>query len=149
MPCGCLVCVICNSNSFHSFIFKLCLIYCSYIENMHLLFCIHFMIFFFIIWGLELRHFFCKMCRGCLVCIICNSKSLHFLLFKLCIMIIHTRKYMTVHLQFCANLINIFLYFRSVELKIFYPSEMLRGCLVCVICDSSSFHSFIFKLNML
>ena len=33
--------------------------------------------------------------------------------------------------------------------QIFYPFEMLRGCLVCVICDSSSFHSFIFKLNML
>ena len=26
---------------------------------------------------------------------------------------------------------------------------MLRGCLVCVICNSSSFHSFVFKLSIL
>ena len=39
-----------------------------------------------------------------------------------------------------------FLIFRAVELRHFFPSEMLRECLVCVICNSSSFHSFIFKL---
>ena len=50
-----------------------------------------------------------------------------------------------LHLLFCAHLIliNILLFFRSVELTwILYPLEMLRGCLVCVKCDSSSFHSF-------
>ena len=31
----------------------------------------------------------------------------------------------------------------------FYPPKMLRGCLVCVICDSSSFRSFIFKIKTL
>ena len=41
----------------------------------------------------------------------------------------------------CANLINIFLFLGLLNL-----AEMFRGCLVCVICNSSSFHSFIFKL---
>ena len=31
----------------------------------------------------------------------------------------------------------------------FFPFEMLRGCPVSVICNSSSFHFFIFKLCML
>ena len=39
-----------------------------------------------------------------------------------------------------------FLIFRGVELRHIFPSEMLRGYLVCVICNSNSFHSFIFKL---
>ena len=42
-----------------------------------------------------------------------------------------------------------FLIFRAVDFRHFFPSEMLRGCLVCVICNSSSFHSFIFKLCMM
>ena len=37
-----------------------------------------------------------------------------------------------MHLLFCAHLINIFFYFGLLNLDIF-PSEMLRGCLVCVI----------------
>ena len=51
-----------------------------------------------------------------------------------------------VHLLFCARLKDIFTFFTGVELKTFFPSEMLRGCLVCVICNSNSFHFFIFKL---
>ena len=54
-----------------------------------------------------------------------------------------------VHLLFCAHLINIFLFLTGVELRHFFPSEMLRGCLVCVICNSSSYHSFIFKLYIM
>ena len=30
-----------------------------------------------------------------------------------------------------------------------FPSKMLRWCLVCVICNSNIFHSFIFKLYIL
>ena len=37
------------------------------------------------------------------------------------------------------------LVFKGVELRHF-SSEMRRGCQVCVICNSNSFHSFIFKL---
>ena len=51
-----------------------------------------------------------------------------------------------VHLLFCAHLIYIFSFFTGVELRHFFPSEMRTGCLVCVICNSNSFHSFIFKL---
>ena len=29
------------------------------------------------------------------------------------------------------------------------PSEMRNGCLVCVICNSNSFHSLIFKLSII
>ena len=41
-----------------------------------------------------------------------------------------------VHLLYCAHLINIFLFLRGVELRHFCPSEMPRGCLVSVICNS-------------
>ena len=52
---------------------------CSFIEDVHLLFDTHFMIFVFI-----LGFFFCKMLRGCLVCVICNSQQFSFLnIFKL------------------------------------------------------------------
>ena len=50
-----------------------------------------------------------------------------------------------VHLLFCAHLINIFLFLWVLNLDIF-PSEMHRGCLVCVICNSNSFHFFLFNL---
>ena len=38
---GCIVCVICNSKSFHSSIFKLLHNDCSYIEHVHLPLCAH------------------------------------------------------------------------------------------------------------
>ena len=53
-----------------------------------------------------------------------------------------------VHLPFCAHLINIFSFLTVVE-QSFFLSEMLRGCLVCVICNSNSIHSFIFKLCLM
>ena len=78
---------------FHLFIFNL---YndCSHIEDMHLLFYAHFMIFFSF-WGAELRLFPFKMIRWRLVCVICNSNSFHSAIFKLCIMIVHTLKLCT------------------------------------------------------
>ena len=53
-----------------------------------------------------------------------------------------------VQLSFCAHLINIFPFLTGVELRHFVPSEMPRGGggPVCVICNSNSIHSFIFKL---
>ena len=74
---------------------------------------------------------------------ICNSKSFHSLIFKLCIMIDHT---LDMCLSFLCKFDKHFLIFRAVELRHFFPSEMLSECLVCVICNSSSFHSFIFTL---
>ena len=107
---------------------------------MHLLFYVLFFIFRGV---LNLDIFSFEMLRWFLVCVICNSKSFHSIIFKLCIMIVHS---LNVCLSFSVqNLINIFLVLGLSNLNIF-PSKMLRGCLVCVICNSSSFHSFIFKL---
>ena len=61
-------------------------------------------------------------------------------------MIVHT---LNMCLPFLCKFDNHFLIFRAVELKTFFPSEMVRGCLVYVICISSSFHSLIVHtLNM-
>ena len=51
-----------------------------------------------------------------------------------------------VHLLFCAHFINSFSFFGDVELKTFFLSKMFRWCVVCVICNSNSFHSFLLKL---
>ena len=64
---------------------------CSYIEHVHLLFCAHLLNIFLFLAGVELRHFFsAEMRRGSLVRVICNSDSFHSVVFKLCIIIIHT-----------------------------------------------------------
>ena len=86
---GYLVCVKYNSNSFHSFILTLNN-NCSHIENVHLLFCTYLMILYSSLGLLNLDSFFRKMLRGCLVCVICNAKKFHSLIFKLCIIIVHT-----------------------------------------------------------
>ena len=81
---------------------------------------------------------------GCLVCVICNSNRFHSFIFKLCLMVVHTLKMCTS--PFCAHLINIFSFLRVLNLDIF-PSRMHRGgSQVCEICNSNSFHSFVFKL---
>ena len=51
---GCLICVICNSKSFHSFLFKLCIMLVLILKI-----CAHFMNIFSFLRGVELRHFFC------------------------------------------------------------------------------------------
>ena len=120
---GCLVCVSVTSQI--SFLFIQTLHNdCSHIEDVHLLFLCTFHEYFHIFIGLlNLDIFPSKMRRWYLVSHIEDE-----------------------HLLFCAHLIkkkNLIL--RGVELRHF-PSEMLRECLVCVICNSYSFHSFIFKL---
>ena len=79
-----LVCAICNSTSFHSFILKVCII-----EGVHLIFCAHFMIIFTFLGVLN------YIFRWCLVCVICNSNSFHSFILKLCIMIVHAFKMCT------------------------------------------------------
>ena len=62
---GCQVCVICNSNSFHSFNYIQTLHNdCSHIENVHLLFFAHFINSLTFFTGFELRHFFHPKCIG-------------------------------------------------------------------------------------
>ena len=51
----------------------------------------------------------------------------------------------SIHPPFLWTFDKCYLILRAVELRQF-PYEMLRGYLVCVICNSSSFHSSIFIL---
>ena len=98
-------------------------------------------IFFSFLGVLNLDLFSLEMLRWFLVWVISNSKSFQSLIFKLCIVIVHT---LNMCLPFLCKFDNYFQTFRAVELRHF-PSEMLM-CLVCLICNSSSFHSFIFNL---
>ena len=60
---GCLICVICKSKGFYSFIFKTLHDYCSHIEDVHLLI-VHVSYFFSFLTGVELRHVFHPKCLG-------------------------------------------------------------------------------------
>ena len=141
---GCLVCVICNSKSFHFLIFKLCIII-AHTLKMCTSYFVHIWSIFSCFWGvLNFDIFPSAALLGCLVYVICNSKSFLFFLFKLCIRIVHTLKMCTYYFMHISEIFFSFL--RGVELRHFFPSEMLRGCLVCVICNSNRFHSLIFKL---
>ena len=116
---------------------------CSHIKDVHLLF-VHISWFFLHFFGLELRYFLSKMLRGCLISVFCNSNSFHSLIFKLFIMIVGT-------LNMCSSyFVHIwsFFFLGLLDLDILFI-QMLRGCLVCVICNSSSFYAFIFKLCIL
>ena len=81
---GCLVCVICNSERFHSFIFKLCIMFIHTLKMCTFFFCAHFMNIFSYLRCVELRHFQSNMLRWCLVCVICNSNTFHSFTFKHC-----------------------------------------------------------------
>ena len=79
----CPVCVICNSNSCQSFMFKFLHNHCSRIEDVNLSFCAHLINNFLFLKDVELRHFSIRNAKGCLVCVICNSISFHSFIFKL------------------------------------------------------------------
>ena len=143
---GCLVCAICNSNSIHSFIFKLCIMIVHTLKMCTLYFIHISWIFFYFFGVLNIDIFSLEKLRWFLFCVICNSKSFHSLLFKLCIMIVHT---LNMCLPFLCKFYKHFLIFWAVELRNFIPPEILMGCLVCVICNSSSFHSFTFKRSIM
>ena len=132
----CLVCVICYSNTFHSFIFKLCIM----IVHTLSLFCAHLIIFsqFWRVLNLEL--FSLRNGLGCIVCVICNSNSFHSFIWKLCMMI---------RLKMCisdfAHVSRIFCFMFGVLNLGIFTFKMLRWCLVCGISNSYSFHIFIIQ----
>ena len=64
--------------------------------------------FFLIFKGVGLRHFPSEMHIGCLVCVICNSKTLHFFLLMLCIVIVHILKMCTYILCTVHDFFHIF-----------------------------------------
>ena len=102
-------------------------------------------IFVFIFRDLEHRHFLFKMLRWCLVCVFCNSKSFHSLVIKRCIMSYHTMNICTFYFVYIDKY---FLMFRAVELSHCFHLKFL-GVSGCLICNSSSFHSFIFNFSIM
>ena len=85
-----------------------------------------------------------EMLRGCLVCLIWNSSSFHFFIFKLCTLWLFA--HWTCAPYILCTFDNIFW---SVELKHYYVNTtfgVLTLCNLFVICNSNRSHSFIFKL---
>ena len=141
---GCLAFVICNSVSIHS-------LYSNLTQRLFthwkcappILWTFH--KFILIFWHvLNLDIFPPERLRGCLVCVICNSNSVHSFIFKLYIMIVHTLKMWT---SYFVRLFHCFFSFLTgVESRHFphlsvHPQHFW-GCQVCVICNSKSFNSF-------
>ena len=122
---------------------------CSHIEDVHYLFCACFVFFFFFSFlkGDELRHLVVRNTLG--VPSLCNLLLQKFLFLFIQTLPNDCSHIEDVHLLFCACFIISFLFLRGVELKTFFTSKMLRGFLVCVICNSNSIHSFIFILYMM
>ena len=83
---------------------------------------------------------------GCLVCVICNSKSFLSFLFKLCIIIVHILKICTCYFVHISWMFALF--WGVLNLDVFL-SKMLSWSLVCVFCNSSSCQSFILKLYIM
>ena len=88
---------------------------------------------------LSIRLFIRKL-LGCLVCVICSSKSFHFFLLKLCIMIVHILKTCTYYFAHISRLF--FLFFWGLLNSDIFSLKMLRGDLVCEICKFKSFIPF-------
>ena len=65
------------------------------------------------------------MLRWCSICVICNSNSFHFFIFKLGIMIVHTLKMCISHL--CT--FDIFSFLTSVELRHVFHLKYVGGVL--------------------
>ena len=136
---GCLVCVICNSYSSHSCMFILYLMIVHTLK-MRLLFCAHF-IFSNFLRVLNLDIFSIIKAKG--VPRLCNLKLQQYSILYIQTLHNDCSHIEDAHLLFCARFIT---FLTGVELRLFFPSVMLRGCLVCVICNSNSIHYFIFKL---
>ena len=139
MLSGCLVCVICNSNSIQTLHN-----YCLHIEDLYFPFCAHLMDIFSNFWGVfHIDIFPSEMPSKC------NQELQEYSSFYIQTLHNSCSHIEDVHLLFYAHFTNIFFIFGVLNLD-FFSLEMLRWFLVCVICNSSSFHSFIFKLcNMI
>ena len=109
---GCLVCVICNSKSFLSFLFKFCILI-VHIFKVCTFYFVHTSQLFFSFLG----DFPSKMLRDSLVYVIRNSKSFHYFLFQLCIMVFNILKMSTFYFLHISRLY--FLFLRGAELRHF------------------------------
>ena len=93
MLSGCLVCVICDTSSFHSSIFKTLYVMIALTLNM----CAPYILCTFDnilgLLNLDIITFTSSLeCLHCFLCVICNSNRFHSFIFKLCILIVHTLK---------------------------------------------------------
>ena len=93
----CLVCVICtcNSNSFHSFIIKLCIMIAHTLKMCTSSRALPILCTTGIFWGMLNTSLPPFGCLHCVICVKSASQSFHSFIFKLCIMIIHTLKMYT------------------------------------------------------
>ena len=91
----CLVCVICNSKSFHSFLFKHCIVIVHMLKMCTSYFVYILWFFSYFLGVLKFDMFSVQNGYSCLVCVICNYNSIHSFIFKLCIMFVHTLKMCT------------------------------------------------------
>ena len=67
-------------------------------------------------WVLNLDIFPSEMLRGCLVFVICNSNSIQYFIFKLCLMVVHTLKMCTFYF---VQISFFFTFLTDVELRHF------------------------------
>ena len=92
MLMGCLICVICDSSSFHSFIFKLNMLWLlTHWTCVHPVFWAYLIIFL----GLLNLDIITSTPLLDYLCLICNSNRFHSFIFKFCIMIVNTLKMCT------------------------------------------------------
>ena len=117
---GCVVCVICNSNSFHSFIFIL------YIMIVHTLkmctsYFVH-VLYFFSLFGRVLNLDIFSIRNAKEVPSLCNLLLQQYSLLYIQTLHNDCSHIEDVHFSFCAHLINIFPLLTDVELRHFFPS---------------------------
>ena len=96
--------------------------------------------------GVERRNFSSEMLKECLVCVFWNSYSIHSF-----IRVLNFALWLFKHWRWSPPILCTFhKYFFSIfqghELRQFFLYEMLKWCLVCVICNFNCLHSSIFKL---
>ena len=72
----------------------------------------------------------------------CHSVRPQHFCFHYFIFILYCSHIADVHFLFCAHFMNIFSFLWGADLRHFFLVKMLQWCLVCVIYNSNSFHSF-------
>ena len=124
---GCLVCAICNSNSFCSFIFKLCVMIVHILKICTFYFVHNLWIFSHFLGLLDLDFFPFKMHRGYLVCVISYSNKCFFPYIQT--LHIDCAHIEYVHILFCAQFMNIFSFLGLLDLKFFqYVQKFIVRC---------------------
>ena len=136
---GFLVCVICNSISIHSFIFKLVMMIFLTLKmcTFHFVHISYFLSYFW--WMLNLDIFSSEMFRECLVCVICNSNSIHYFIFKLCLMVVQKLKMCTSYFVQISFFFSLFR--QMLNLDIFKQFPFLYIKTLCFDCHTLNMYT--------